>query len=47
MQDQKTTSLNLNTVVTRLKSEVSLTAPAWAFVLAGLVVLVLVGTALD
>ncbi|WP_227267876.1 hypothetical protein [Roseobacter weihaiensis] len=47
MQDQKTTPLNLNTLMTRLKSEVSLTAPAWAFMLAGLVVLVMLGAALD
>ena len=47
MEKQETTEVNVTTLAQRLKADMTLTAPAWVFALAGLAVLVLIGVALD
>ncbi|ABG32511.1 hypothetical protein [Roseobacter denitrificans] len=47
MEQQETTEVNVRTLAQRLRSDVTLTAPAWVFALGGFAVLVLIGVALD
>jgi hypothetical protein len=45
--EEKKQEIHLNSLMTKLKTDVTLTAPAWAFGVAAVVVLVLLGVALD
>ncbi|WP_300058174.1 hypothetical protein [uncultured Roseobacter sp.] len=47
MQDEKRPPTSIDTIVQKLKTDISLTAPGWVFAVAGIVVLVLIGAALD
>lgn len=47
MQDQKTTQIDDTGIANRLKSNMTVTAPTWAFALAAVIALVLLGVALD
>ncbi|MCK0094757.1 hypothetical protein MWU60_04185 [Yoonia sp. F2084L] len=47
MEDHKTPALNTSTVTTWLKKDITFTAPGWVFAVAVMVLLVLLGVALD
>jgi hypothetical protein len=47
LEDRENKTIDLNRLVTKLKTDVTITAPAWAFAAAALVALVLLGVALD
>ncbi|MFQ6548265.1 hypothetical protein AADZ90_009925 [Aestuariibius sp. 2305UL40-4] len=47
MQEPTENTTDKNSVATWLKSDLTITAPGWAYAVAGLVALVLIGVALD
>jgi hypothetical protein len=47
VEDQKAKKVHVNDIVEKLKTDVTVTAPAWAFVTAAILALVLLGVALD
>lgn len=47
MQDEKSNPTSINTIIEKLKTDMTLTAPGWVFAVAGVAVLVLIGAALD
>lgn len=47
MQDNKTTALNASSMSHWLKKDVTVSAPGWAFALAAVVAVILLGVALN
>ncbi|MCV3271105.1 hypothetical protein [Roseobacter sinensis] len=47
MDDRKPAVTNINAILAKLRTDMTLTAPGWAFAAAAIVVLVLLGFALD